>query len=182
MELPLLVEQFVDKKAGMTMNWAINDGGSPNHEGAAFGSGMENHHVVAELERMEHGDGPNQRTKNPRDLDLLVLEMPLEDKKLILEIRRDRRSWIGSMATPNRSDVQNLLRERWSCGLDLRHRVADRAIHIFQELCKEADICAGKCVKVVKKNGWILRASCGLKSPACVVSGAVAAKMARAVQ
>ena len=51
------------------------------------------------------------------------------------------KTWKSTIAT-----AQNLLREWWGCGVDLRRRVADWAVHIFREH-KEADFWAGKGVK-----------------------------------
>ena len=82
----------------------------------------------------------------------LLLEVPAEDKKLMLEIRRDSKTivdWVDNRhvkLTRKEStiaSVQNILRNRWERGVDLRHRVDDWASHIFREHNEEADSWAG---------------------------------------
>ena len=73
----------------------------------------------------------------------------------MLEIRRDSETvvdWVNghSKLKTKQSTIasgQNLLGKWWARGLDLRHRVAQWATHIFREHKKEADSWAGKGVK-----------------------------------
>ena len=53
------VSRKIVDKLWTTMNWAIYDGEVSNHEGTPLDSGMENHYMVAEQERVEHDDGPD---------------------------------------------------------------------------------------------------------------------------
>ena len=78
--------------------------------------------------------------------------MPAEDKKLVLEIMGEIVDWVNGQAKlgtrkGTTATAQNLVREWWSCGDDLRQRVADWAVHIFRGHNKEADLWAGKGVK-----------------------------------
>ena len=65
----------------------------------------------------------------------------------MLEIREDSETvvdWVSGHSKLKTKEctvarAQNLLREWWSRGLDLRHRVPDWAINIFLEHNKEAD-------------------------------------------
>ena len=82
-------------------------------------------------------------TKKLRDLAPLVLEVPTEDEKLTLEIRRDSKTildCVNSHATlmtkeSTIASAQNLLREWVGRRLDLRHRVADWAIVLVHTKC-----------------------------------------------
>ena len=63
-------------------------------------------------------------TKKPRNLEPLVLERPVEDEKLMLEIRGDSNTivdWVNSHAQLKTKEstvaiFQNLLREWWGRG------------------------------------------------------------------
>ena len=108
----------------------------------------------------------DKQRKKPRDLEPLVLETPAEDKKLMLEIRSDSKTtvdWVNGHAKLKTwasiiATAQNLLR-KWCCrGVDLRRRVADRAVHIFREHNREADTWAGKGVNG-REEEWIGSAS-----------------------
>ena len=98
--------------------------------------------------------------KKPRDLEPMVLETPVEDK-LMLEIRSDRKTiveWVNghAMMKTRESTVataQNLLRERWGRGVDLRRRVADLAVNTTKKPISGL----GKESEVAKRNGLILR-------------------------
>ena len=91
-----------------------------------------------------------EETKRPGSL---IPEMPTEDKKMILEIRGDSKTIVvkghSKLKTKERTiaSLQNLQREWWGRGMDLRQRVADWAVHIFPEHNKEADSWAGKGIK-----------------------------------
>ena len=110
--------------------------------------------------KIEKGGGA--MTKKPRDLELPVLEMPAEDKKLMLEIRSDSKTivdWVNGLAKLKTKEstigsVQNNLREWWRRGVNPRHRAADWAVHIFREHNKEADSWARNGVKGHEKE-WV---------------------------
>ena len=111
-------------------------------------------------------------TKKPWDLAPLVLEVPAEDKTLV--------DWVNGhaklkMKESTIASVQNLLREWWGRGVDLRKRVAVQAIHIFREHNKEADSWARKGVKG-REEEWVDTANvvwsefvglCGFWSGSC---------------
>ena len=106
--------------------------------------------------------GGSELTKKPRELAPLVLEIPVEDKRLMLEIRGDSRmvvDWVDGHSKLKTKEstiagVQNFLRDWWGRGWDLRHRVAEWAIHIFREHNKEADSWAAKGVKG-REGEWV---------------------------
>ena len=50
--------------------------------------------------------------------------------------------------------TQNLLREWWRRGVDLRQRIADWATHIFREHNEEADLWAAKGVQG-REDEWV---------------------------
>ena len=91
-----------------------------------------------------------RRVKKPRKLPSLELGSPEEGKKLTLEIKGECKTivdWvIGHARLKTRESTvattQNLLREWWGRGVDLRQRIADWATHIFRKHNKEADLCA----------------------------------------
>ena len=120
--------------------------------------------------------GGSALRKKPRDLAPLAIETPAEDKKLILEIRGDSKTivdWVNVHAKlitkeSTIASVQNVLRDWWGRGVDLRQRVADWVSHIFREHNKEADSWAGRGVQ-------------GLKAPVCAASGTVIVRMVRVV-
>ena len=72
-------------------------------------------------EKKKQKGGDAQREK-PRDLEPLLLEMPAENKKLMLEVRRDSGTivdWVNGHAKPKTwegtvATTQNLLRVVWS--------------------------------------------------------------------
>ena len=81
----------------------------------------------------------------------MVLETPVEDKKLVLGIMGDSKTivdWVnGHAKMKTNATAQNFLWEWWGRGVDPRRRVADWAVHIFREHHKEADFWAWKGVK-----------------------------------
>ena len=78
-----------------------------------------------------------------------------EDKMLVLEIS----DWVNGHSKLKKKKKEStiagvLLREWWDRGLDLRHRVADWAVHIFREHHKEADSGAVKGDKGCEEE-WV---------------------------
>ena len=74
------------------------------------------------------------------------------------------------------ASAQNLLREWWGRGVDLRQRVADWVLHIFREHNKKPDSWAGKGVKG-REEEWVDNANvvwsevtglCGFRDGRCV--------------
>ena len=96
----------------------------------------------------------NEPAKKPRELPLLELETPEEGKKLTLKIKGDCETivnWVNGHAKVQTREstvatTQNLPREWWSRGVDLRQWIADWATHIFREHNAEADLWAAEGV------------------------------------
>ena len=85
-------------------------------------------------------------TKKPRYLAPPALDVPVEDNKLV---RQQNNHWLGQRTCKtvdergHISSVQNVQRDWWGRGVDLRHSAADWPIHIFSEHNKETDSWAG---------------------------------------
>ena len=150
--------------------------------------------TVRLLKTMRHAAGKRKDkksglpTKKPRDPDPLILEEPAKNKKFILQMRGDSKTivdWVnGHAKLKTKEDTiaspQSIKWDWWGRRVDVRQRVADWAIHIFRVHSKEADSWAVNGVKS-REEEWVDTANVfGPKLPACVFSGTVVAKTARA--
>ena len=101
-------------------------------------------------------------SKEPRDLDPLVLEPPMKTKGIELEIRKDSKmvvKWINGKAKQKTTVgavgvAQKHLRELWSKGVDFRRRVDDWAVHIFRNTTKKLTPGRKGRSEAELTNGW----------------------------
>ena len=113
------------------------------------------------VDKKTEADGTSP-TKKPRELPPHELETPEEGNKLTLEIKGDCETivdWVNGHAKLKAREstvaiAQDLLRDWWGRGVDLRPRIADWATHIFREHNKEADLWAAKCAKG-REDEWV---------------------------